>query len=212
MEEATTSIETLTNLVQQVLQSSQEMSTRLSSLEGLLQAQTKDSSSATDHRDDDDDDVSTIIPRRPILSTVKETVDVENKRSMFDFDDDLQGSRVYVRALRRKSFRSLRSDSKSFGWSCLSERSMADVSNISVISLPICGAELNNPEHYSLTETHGNRGFRFLHSDSSVTAQQGLQPPMVKIEDWPSPLTPNPTPNANIFLWGKHISISALLS
>jgi len=36
MEEATNSIGTLNDLVHQVLQSSQEMSTRLSSLEGLL--------------------------------------------------------------------------------------------------------------------------------------------------------------------------------
>lgn len=39
----------------------------------------------------------------------------------------------------------------SFGWSCLSETSLADVSNVSVISLPISANELANAQHYALS-------------------------------------------------------------
>lgn len=146
-----------------------------------------------------------------MLTTITETVDVENVTSVFDFDDVLHGSRVYVRAQRRKSFRSLRSDSKPFGWSCLSELSIADVSNVSVVSLPICGAELKNSEHYNLTETPGQRASRFLQSDSNFTARQGFQPPMITIPAFKDRSLPA-TPKANIFLWGELVSISALLS
>lgn len=196
MEEATTSIATLTDLVHRVLQRSQEMSSRLSSLEGLLQAQTEASSHSSNERDEEDD-VSTIIPRRPMHETIMGTVDVENVRSVFDFDHDLHGSRVYVRALRRESLRSLRSDSRSFGWSCLSGLSMADVSNISVVSLPICGAELTNSEHYNLTETCEHRASRSLSPQLDTMMQQGFQPPTVA-----SQALKDFTPEANIFLWG----------
>lgn len=199
MEEATTSITTLTGLVHQVLQSSQEMSSRLSSLEGLLRAQTKASSHSTNQRDDEDD-VSTIIPRRPMHKSTTGTVDVENVRSVFDFDHDSHRTRVYVRALRRESCRSLRSDNRSLAWSCLSGLSMADVSNISVVSLPICGAELKNSEHYNLTETYEHRASRSLPPQPDTMEQQGFQPPTVALKDLPRKL--------NLFLWGGWISIS----
>lgn len=202
MEEATTSIGTLTGLVYQVLQSSQKMSTRISSLEGLLQAQTVASSHLTDQRDDEDD-VSTIIPRRPMHTTITEAVDVENARSVFDFDDALHGSKVYVRALRRKSLQSLRSNSNSFGWSCLSEISMADVSNLSVVSLLIFGAELKNSEHYNLMETPTDRASRSLQPQPDHTEQQVFQLPTVvspALKD--RPVRQAVTPKANIFLWG----------
>lgn len=203
MEEATTSIETLSDLVHQVLKSNQELSTRLSGLEGLLQAQTVASSHST-NQPDDEDDVSTIIPRRSFHTSLSEKAAVMNARSIFAFDDDLYSSRVYVRALRRKSFRSLYSDSKSFGWSCLSALSMADVSNISVVSLPICGAELKNSEHYGLTKAPEHRGSRSLQPQPDLTAQQGFQPPtavLIAASKCQS-LHQAVTSKANICLWG----------
>jgi len=187
MEEATTSIGTLTDLVHQLLQSSQEMSTRLGSLEGQLRAPNVASTYSTDPSNDEDD-VSTIIPRRPVHTTLTQKVALMNARSVFDFDDDLYGSRVYVRTLRRKSFQSLRSDTNSFGWSCLSGLSMADVSNLSVVSLPISCAVLKNSEHYSLMETPRERVFKSLQPYPGASAQQGSQPP-----------------EANIFLCGKQM-------
>jgi len=41
----------------------------------------------------------------------------------------------------------------SFGWSCLSETSLANVSNVSVISLPIAAGELSNAQHYAWSST-----------------------------------------------------------
>ncbi len=69
MEEATNSIGTLNDLVHQVLQSSQEICTRLSSLEGLLQAQNVASTHSADQCNDEED-VSTIIPRRPVHTSL----------------------------------------------------------------------------------------------------------------------------------------------
>ena len=67
----------------------------------------------------------------------------------FTFEQDLRQSRVYKRVRRRNSLESLSSSTApSFGWSCLSEMSLANVSNISVISLPIAVSELTNGEHY----------------------------------------------------------------
>jgi len=203
MEEATNSTGTLNDLVHQVLQSSQEISTRLSSLEGLLQAQNVASTHSADQCNDEED-VSTIIPRRPVHTSLLEPVDIGNSSSVFDCDNDLHGSRVYVRALRRKSFQSLRSNSKSLGWSCLSELSMADVSNISVVSLPICDAELKNSEHYNLTEAPEHRASRSLKPQPNLTAQQGFQLPTVALPALKDqPLRHSVTPKANILLWGR---------
>ena len=67
----------------------------------------------------------------------------------FGFEEDLQTSRVYQRIAPRHSLSSLPSSAvRSLGWSFLSGVSLADISNISVVSLPISLKDLSNPQHY----------------------------------------------------------------
>ena len=97
--------------------------------------------------DDLDDGTSTIVPERRGNDLIPELEDAFVVQ--FTFDQDLSSSKVYRRARKRGSAESLRSSAAfSFGWSCLSEMSLGDISNISVISLPIHIHELSNQAHY----------------------------------------------------------------
>lgn len=149
VDQATTSVETLTSLVQQVLQSNQDLCARLRSLE-LSSSDKKTPSTAQAVESDDEDDASTIRPKRHTSDPVLEANQIkETGIRKFTFEQDLRQSRVYKRIRRRNSLQSLSSSTApSFGWSCLSEMSLANVSNISVISLPIAVNELTNGEHY----------------------------------------------------------------
>ena len=68
----------------------------------------------------------------------------------FAFDKDLRASRVYGRLTYEASDLSLTSSrGRSRGWSVLSGISLLQISNISVVSLPITAAELYDSYHYS---------------------------------------------------------------
>ena len=71
----------------------------------------------------------------------------------FTFDKDLNSSRPYARAMRRTSVYSTTSSTlHTMGWSCLSDLSLAEVSEVSVIGLPITPQELWNGHRYRLTD------------------------------------------------------------
>ena len=102
----------------------------------------------------DEDDVSTIRSKQKARDPSLEIGEsAMTAIKQFTFEQDLGKSKVYIRARRRKSLQSLQSAAPSFGWSCLSELSLAQVSNISVISLPLTANELANARHYSWTST-----------------------------------------------------------
>lgn len=68
----------------------------------------------------------------------------------FSFDVDLRTSRPYMRAMKRQSLFSPRSSAiGTVGWSCLSGFSLANVSELSVVNLPISAKELWNGQRYS---------------------------------------------------------------
>lgn len=67
----------------------------------------------------------------------------------FSFDQDLEISRPYTRAVKRHPVCSTTSSEiHTMGWSCLSGLSLAEVSHISVINLPVVPKELWNGERY----------------------------------------------------------------
>ena len=69
--------------------------------------------------------------------------------SSTQLDAELRSSRVYSRAIHRRSLSSLRTSSvHSHGWSCLSGLSLAEISDTSIISLPLSAGELWNPRPY----------------------------------------------------------------
>ena len=132
-----------------MLQNNQDLCSRLGSLESLYGNQ-RIRSAASIEEDNDSDTASTIRPRRHASESTLEPAEASNiSIKRFTFEQDLRTSWVYKRAMRRESCESLWSSSApSFGWSCLSETSLADISNISVISLPIVANELSNGIHY----------------------------------------------------------------
>lgn len=78
----------------------------------------------------------------------------------FDFDADLQLSRVYKRSFWKPwRLGSIRESciypaiDRSTGWSYLSGASLADVSNISTLSLPVYAFDISNSECYSFEPT-----------------------------------------------------------
>ncbi|KAF5985083.1 Rho guanine nucleotide exchange factor scd1 [Fusarium coicis] len=83
--------------------------------------------------------------------------------SKFDFEDDLESSRVYRRAVRETMDYSFRSSiARSHSWSVFSGLSLGDVSIMSVIALPVYQDDITNAEHYDFgeepapdAETHG---------------------------------------------------------
>lgn len=99
------------------------------------------------------------VPDEPSI-TVEETIQDVSKESTndqrpafnFTFDQDLKNSRPYTRAMARNSVWSTGSSAvHTVGWSCISGVSLADVSEISVIGLPVSPYELWNGHHYVLT-------------------------------------------------------------
>jgi cell division control protein 24 len=73
--------------------------------------------------------------------------------SKFDFEDDLESSRVYRRALRETMDYSFRSSvARSHNWSVFSGLSLGDISIMSVIALPVYQDDITNPEHYHFGE------------------------------------------------------------
>lgn len=133
-------------LVQKVLESNQDASSRLANIEMQLLG-TAPSFVASTSQDigETDDDSSTIRPRNRVASLSRK-MPIENtdnaqeliKGFGYTFDPDLKASRVYKRLLSRKSNVSCSSSAVSpMAWSFLSGLSLADISNISTLSLPI---------------------------------------------------------------------------
>jgi hypothetical protein len=78
-----------------------------------------------------------------------------NRRSFFDlsFEKDLIASRVYRRIKRDTMDFSMRSSvARSHGWSIFSGMSLSDISEISVLALPILPSDISNSQHYVKAE------------------------------------------------------------
>ncbi|KAI4162010.1 MAG: hypothetical protein LQ342_004322 [Letrouitia transgressa] len=153
VEEANAAIENLTKLVQTMISSNQEM-TRLSNDGHLTKYRRFSAPTKLRVLGDNIDDGSTIRSQRPQCGDQISTPLFENRSLMSTFEHDLRSSRVYSRVSRpfnRKSDPypgSLLSSELSMGWSFFSGMSLADISDISVISLPISATRLWNGSRY----------------------------------------------------------------
>lgn len=78
---------------------------------------------------------------RPFLAGSGETI---RSMSSFNFESTLLNTKVYSKALYRPWMHSTRAG----GWSVLSGRSLAEISNISVLELPLYAGTLSNPWWY----------------------------------------------------------------
>ncbi len=138
------------------MQNNQDLCWRIGNLESLPSNQTmRKAASLTENEGKVKDNASTIRPKQQATDpTMKTSEPAVTAMKRFTFEQDLRQSKVYSRARRRMSLDSLQSSAApSFGWSCLSETSLANVSNVSVISLPIAAGELANAQHYAWSST-----------------------------------------------------------
>ncbi|EXK77075.1 hypothetical protein FOQG_18204 [Fusarium oxysporum f. sp. raphani 54005] len=148
--------EQLSSNIKLLLESNDALSRRLMSIEDALDAQTISSRrmsflslTGSPSQDTTEQSGADTTQTSPALIGTSSSIGV----SKFDFEDDLESSRVYRRAQRDTvdfSFRS--SIARSRNWSVLSGLSLGDVSAISVIALPIYPTDLTNAQHYDFGE------------------------------------------------------------
>ena len=130
----------LTSQVQEVLRNNVKMASRLQNLEkmypGLIASR---SASRVERR------LSDKSERRSVSLT---------RGYRFAFEEELQTSNVYRRALLRQ-IRSSEAETSSKGLSWFSGMSLSDISNVSAIALPIYPMELWNHRHYPVKNSQG---------------------------------------------------------
>lgn len=167
--EAQSSASQLRTLVQEVLDSNHEMSRRMVNLEmrtlGYSQGSVPTSTTLKTSWDDSNINIMRAtaesnkgrVPPGERIETVRGASEIsggdlealEAPTFTFTFDQDLRNSRPYTRAMKRSSMWSTTSSAvHTMNWSCLSGLSLAEVSEISVIGLPISAEELWNGHHY----------------------------------------------------------------
>jgi hypothetical protein len=94
-------------------------------------------------------DTSSIVT---VLHNSRDSDSVPEIPRQFDFELDLRQYRPYQAISLEPTTSAISlAESKKRGWSILSGYSLADVSNISVISLYIHLSDLHNPSHYELS-------------------------------------------------------------
>ncbi|KAF5707955.1 adenosine deaminase family [Fusarium mundagurra] len=141
MKEAQNSTRHLCTLVEELLQSNQDLASRIRGLEreGSIIAESRR------------DDVSTLRQTRASKSI--SFIDTQASAIKFTFDQDLQASRVYNRAIGRQSMTSLTSTALyTTALSLFSNLSLSQVSNISFYALPVYSNDLSNSDCYVFGE------------------------------------------------------------
>ncbi|KAL8932104.1 MAG: hypothetical protein Q9211_006529 [Gyalolechia sp. 1 TL-2023] len=153
LEEAQQAIQSLTEIV---LAQNQKICRRLGRSDISTQLKHRSAPDTLESASDTDDDTSTLRPTRSSYgcSDVATAIDGSPDYT-FSFEQDLRQSRVYTRVSRTIARRSdpdplslSSSASCSIGSTFLSGLSLADVSNISLVSLPIAAHSLSNGQRY----------------------------------------------------------------
>ncbi|KAM0543995.1 hypothetical protein ACHAPJ_012020 [Fusarium lateritium] len=164
---ATQHQEQLSANINLLLESNHALSRRLMNLEDALDAQTIASKRMSFLS------LSGSTPQRSeSQKSQPSTVDTESTIaiSKFDFEDDLELSRVYRRAQRDTMDFSFRSSiARSNSWSVFSGLSLGDVSIMSVIALPVYQEDLTNAQHYDFGD-----GTTVVPQESQPSTEQPL--------------------------------------
>ncbi|KAL9047594.1 MAG: hypothetical protein Q9206_006634 [Seirophora lacunosa] len=153
--EAQRSIDALTGVVREVVTSNQDICRRLGDPSYSTEVKHMSAPSALESIHSTPDDASALTPNRDTWRSDATTVVERNSNPGLSFEQDLRRSRVYTRASAHISRRpdldvlSLKSSTaRSIGSSFFSGLSLADVSNISLISLPVSSRSLSNGQRY----------------------------------------------------------------
>ncbi|KAI1307103.1 hypothetical protein F5Y03DRAFT_383875 [Xylaria venustula] len=146
MDEAKSCTQKLCVLVERMLESNQDLAERIRGLE-------REGSIISKARSEiiPGDDASTIRQASATSRSMLKTEDNLIKR--FAFEDDLETSRVYNKAIYRHSQLSLTSTAlHTTALSVFSKLSLSQVSGISFYALPVCAIDLHNSELYVFGE------------------------------------------------------------
>ena len=158
----------LQKLVHTILENNNEMSRRLRAIETQTRserANPESKSSALGTIDDKLTPVSKSKIARTQCITPTTSFFIEREDSEISlpsitkfndaFDQDLKASRVYKRvAFRQSKFSPSSSATRSLDWSFFFGQNLANISNISALSLPITPKDLWNPGHYMTERVH----------------------------------------------------------
>lgn len=145
MDEAESAISRLTGLVEQVLESNQEMSARLRDMDERATVALPAPETAVK----DDASTTSSMTATPPPETAAQP-DIHRNQFGFVFEEDLLASRVYRKPLYSRSGASLVSSAaRRTSSSVLSGLSLTEVSNISILAVPIYAHEIKNSERYT---------------------------------------------------------------
>ena len=155
MEETQTSVWNLTTAVSRILEYSEDVSRRLANMENSILRLNQGTATASLMSLETSDFTSKISP---LVRNTSDELKSQKSNPQFDslMESELYDSRVYLRAIRRFSTLSLPSNTCSApGMSFLSGVSLGQISNISVIELPIFYHEIWDSRDYKLADDHG---------------------------------------------------------
>lgn len=161
MQAAQVSTRQLYSLVNEVLRSNGDLASRMKNLEreGSILSRTTRNNEA----DENDEGLPLRNPGRSTDASHDERssyIDTGRDALNFTFENDLQGSRVYNRAInQRYSMSSLTSTALyTTALSMFSNLSLSQVSNLSFYALPVYAFDINNSSHYIFGEEGAVQG------------------------------------------------------
>ncbi|KAF2832706.1 hypothetical protein CC86DRAFT_401453 [Ophiobolus disseminans] len=182
--EASRSQSTLEAMVEQLLLSNRQLCRRLRNLEDVLDASSfvargNDNASLFSRAE------STTSATRRL--SARETPSMIKAISMrYAFEDDLESSRVYRMVKKDACDHSLISSAiRTQTWSIFSGLSLAEISNISVVALPLYVDDIKDGGQYRLLPAHesGYEGQIAVHSENVSSAIDGTGLPVLAFSD-----------------------------
>ncbi|KAL8822492.1 MAG: hypothetical protein Q9191_006772 [Dirinaria sp. TL-2023a] len=180
VKEAQSAVSNLAALVNRVLESNNELALRIADMQVQIEASNAHRASSLLVPLESIDEMSTIGSTEPLIE--KSPTLFHRLSNIGGFDQslqrDLNESQVYARNRRRFSLNTISSSvASSLNYSYLSKCSLAAVSNISVIRLPIYWCDLWNPQYYLLPDSgrdESMKDFFFQDTASTMTGMDSL--------------------------------------
>lgn len=184
MEEAESAMVRLSHLVEQVLAKNEEMSLRLRNIDNAV-AKKGQSTTLKHDGDASTPSIRTVTPPPGPFTDVTEGI--QRKDAGFAFEEDLIASRVYRKPLFSESGESLvTSAARTTASSVLSALSLTDISNISILAVPVYAHEISNSARYTFGD--------FRPSVPAAESQQAPTKPAVWHQRLMKAIKPDPSP------------------
>jgi hypothetical protein len=176
--EARQTHDSLTLMLEELLRSNQDLRRRLRNLEDAHNIRSTKNSGRRKLTVSSELNDETSIAIQPGTSRHICNLDTPSPSFKFDFvlrfafDAELESSGVYQKAKRHHSDNTpISVDTKSHKWSAFSGLSLADISHLSEISLPLYSDDIAKHEHYSFGTTNNNEDIVNLCRDCEETLE-----------------------------------------